>query len=486
MRPKIKKVTIIKIFVLALTKFKNIDFKEIWQDIKEAIAGSERDFTTTSLGRAIFILAVPMVLEMVMESVFAVVDIFFVSKLGSDAVATVGITESAMTIVYAIGMGLSMATTALVSRRIGEKNKKEAGVVAFQSILLGVLISVLLAIPGVFFARDFLRIMGATEKMVNEGYLYPMVMFGSNSIIMLLFIINAVFRSSGDAAMSMRVMWFANIINIILDPLLIFGIGPFPELGIMGAAVATSIGRGMAVLYQFYLLFSGNHRIRLYFESLKIKFGVMLQILKISGGGILQNLIATSSWIFLIRIIAVSGPDALAGYTIAIRIIIFLLLPAWGLSNAAATLVGQNLGAKHPERAEKAVWVTGYANIAFMGTMGLLLFIFPDVWVKLFISEAAVVENGVLALRIISTGFLFYALGMVMMQGFNGSGDTVTPSKINFVSFWLFEIPLAWLLAVVLNMGLTGASIAIVCAETFLALTALYLFRKGKWKLREV
>ena len=479
-------MTIIKIFVLALTKLKNIDFKEIWQDIKESIAGSERDFTTTNLGRAIFILAVPMVLEMVMESVFAVVDIFFVSKLGSDAVATVGLTESVMTIVYSIGMGLSMATTALVSRRIGEKNKKEAGVVAFQAILLGVFISVILAVPGVIFAKDFLKIMGATDKMANEGYLYPMVMFGSNMVIMLLFIINAVFRSSGDAAMSMRVMWFANIINIILDPLLIFGLGPFPEMGIMGAAVATSIGRGMAVLYQFYLLFSGNHRIRLYFDSLKIKFIVMLQILKISGGGILQNLIATSSWIFLIRIIAVSGPEALAGYTIAIRIIIFLLLPAWGLSNAAATLVGQNLGAEQPGRAEKAVWATGFANMVFMGAMGLLLFIFPEVWVKLFISDVAVVENGVLALRIISSGFLFYALGMVMMQGFNGSGDTVTPSKINLVSFWLFEIPLAWMLAIVLNMGLTGASIAIVCAETFLALTALYFFRKGKWKLRKV
>ena len=475
-----------KLIVLSFSKLKNLDFKEIWQDIKEAIAGSERDFTNTNLGRAIFILAVPMVLEMVMESVFAVVDIFFVSKLGSDAVATVGLTESVMTVVYAIGMGLSMATTALVSRRIGEKKNKDAGVVAFQAILLGVFISVLIAIPGVIYAKDFLLIMGATEKMAEEGYLYPAVMFGSNAVIMLLFIINAVFRSSGDAAISMRVMWFANIINIILDPLLIFGIGPFPELGIMGAAVATSIGRGLAVLYQFYLLFSGSHRIRLYFDSLKIKFGVMWQILKISGGGILQNLIATSSWIFLVRIIAVSGPEALAGYTIAIRIIIFLLLPAWGLSNAAATLVGQNLGAKKPDRAEKAVWVTGYVNMVFMGVMGLVLFIFPEFWVRLFIEDAAVVENGILALRIISIGFLFYALGMVMMQGFNGSGDTTTPSIINFISFWLFEIPLAWLLAIVLNMGLTGASIAIVCAESLLALIALYLFRKGKWKLREV
>jgi putative MATE family efflux protein len=391
-----------------------------------------------------------------------------------------------MTIVYAIGMGLSMATTALVSRRIGEKKKKEAGEVAFQAILLGLFISILIAVPGVIFAKEFLKIMGATHEMAEEGYLYPAVMFGSNAVIMLLFIINAVFRSSGDAAISMRVMWFANIINIILDPLLIFGIGPFPELGIMGAAVATTIGRGLAVLYQFYLLFSGNHRIRLYFSNLKVKFGIMWQILKISGGGILQNLIATSSWVFLVRIIAVSGPEALAGYTIAIRIIIFLLLPAWGLSNAASTLVGQNLGAKKPERAEKAVWVTGYVNMAFMGIMGLTLFIFPEFWVRLFITDIAVVENGILALRIISAGFLFYALGMVMMQGFNGSGDTVTPSKINFLSFWLLEIPLAWFLAIVLNMGLTGASIAIVTAETFLALIALYLFRKGKWKLREV
>jgi len=474
------------LIVLSLAKLKSLNFKEIWLDIKEAIAGSERDFTNTNLGRAIFILAVPMVLEMVMESVFAVVDIFFVSKLGPDAVATVGLTESVMTVVYAIGIGLSMATTALVSRRIGEKKKKEAGVVAFQAILLGVFVSLFIAVPGVIFAKDFLIIMGATEKMAEEGYLYPAVMFGSNVVVMLLFIINAVFRSSGDAAISMRVMWFANIINIILDPLLIFGIGPFPELGIMGAAVATSIGRGIAVLYQFYLLFRGNHRIKLYFDSLKVKFDVMWQILKISGGGIMQNLVATSSWIFLVRIIAVSGPEALAGYTIAIRIIIFMLLPAWGLSNAAATLVGQNLGAKKPERAEKTVWVTGYVNMAFMGIMGLALFLFPEFWIRLFIADPLVIENGILALRIISIGFLFYALGMVMMQGFNGSGDTTTPTKINLVSFWLFEIPLAWFLAIVLNWGLTGASIAIVCAESFLALSALYLFRKGKWKLREV
>jgi len=469
-----------------MLSIKNIDFKEIWRDVKEAIAGSERDFTNTSLGRAIFILAVPMVLEMVMESVFAVVDIFFVSKLGSNAVATVGLTESVMTIVYAVGVGLSMATTALVSRRIGQKKPKEAGTVAFQAILIGFFISFFIAIPGIIFAKDFLKLMGATSEMAETGYLYPTIMFGTNAVIMLLFIINAVFRSSGDAAISLRVMMFANIINIFLDPMLIFGLGPFPELGIMGAAIATSIGRGMAVLYQFYLLFSGSHRIRLYFDSLKIRFDIMLKILQISGGGILQNLIATSSWIFLIRIIAISGAAALAGYTIAIRIILFILLPAWGLSNAAATLVGQNLGAKQPDRAEKSVWVTGKVNMIFLGTLGLLLFIFSEFWIGLFISDPEVIENGILALRIISTGFLFYALGMVMMQGFNGSGDTTTPTKINFFCFWLLEIPLAWVLAVKLNLGLTGASIAIVTAEALLALTAFYFFRKGKWKLREV
>lgn len=471
---------------LSLTKFRDMQLKVLWQDIKEAIAGTERDFTTTSLGRAIFILAVPMVLEMIMESVFAVVDIFFVSKLGADAVATVGITESVMTVVYAIGVGLAMGTTALVSRRIGEKKPKEAGVVAFQSILVGVIISILIAIPGMLFAQEFLQLMGASEKMAEDGHMFPAIMFGGNMVIMLLFIINAVFRSSGDAAISMRVMWVANIINIILDPLLIFGIGPFPELGLKGAAIATTIGRGLAVIYQFYLLFNGKLRIRLYWDSIKLKIEVMLNLLKISAGGIFQNLIGTSSWILLVRIIAVSGPDAIAGYTIAIRIILFLLLPAWGLSNAAATLVGQNLGAKQPERAEKSVWITGYVNMIFMGSMGLILILFPAFFVRLFIDDQAVIENGITALRIISFGFLFYALGMVMVQGFNGSGDTATPTKINIISFWIFEIPLAYLLAIVLNMGLTGASIAIVCAEAVLAIIALYLFRKGKWKLREV
>ena len=471
---------------LSIVKLKEVNFKQLWEDIKEAISGTERDFTSTSLGRAIFILAVPMVLEMIMESVFAVADIFFVSKLGADAVATVGITESVMTIVYALGSGLSVATTALVSRRIGEKKKKEAGEVAFQAILVGLFISCFISIPGFIFARPFLKIMGATDQMVEEYFWYPALMFGGNAVIMLLFIINAVFRSSGDAAISMRIMWFANIINIILDPFLIFGIGPFPELGILGAAVATNIGRGLAVLYQFYILFKGNHRIRLYMDSIKIRLDVMLKLLKLSAGGILQNLIATSSWIFLVRIISALGPDALAGYTIAIRIILFSLLPAWGLSNAASTLVGQNLGASQPGRAEKSVWITSYVNMAFMGVVGVILVLAPYSAIRLFIDDPAVIVNGVKSLQIISLGFLMYALGMVMVQGFNGSGDTITPTKINLLCFWFIEIPLAYLLAIVLDMGITGASIAIVCAESLLALIGLYLFKKGKWKLREV
>jgi putative MATE family efflux protein len=303
---------------------------------------------------------------------------------------------------------------------------------------------------------------------------------------MLLFIINAVLRSSGDAAISMRVMWVANIINLILDPVLIFGLGPFPELGIMGAAIATTTGRGIAVLYQFFILFRGKRRIKLYWNSIRIRFKVMWDLLKISGGGILQNLIATSSWIFLVRIIAVSGPEALAGYTIAIRIIIFALLPAWGLSNAASTLVGQNLGAKQPDKAERSVWITSYVNMVLMGILGLIMFLIPESLINIFIDDPAVIEEGIISLQVISLGFIMYGFGMVLIQGFNGSGDTITPTWINLFSFWLFEIPLAYILAIVFDMGLLGACLAIVIAETFLTLLSLYLFRKGKWKLREV
>lgn len=473
----------------ALTFFdqlKSIRFKSLWTDIKEAIAGSDRDFTSDSMGKALLILSIPMVLEMIMESIFAVVDIFFVSKLGPDAVATVGVTEASMTIVYAIGMGLSTATTALVARRIGEKQSGKAGIAAFQAIIAGFFISLLITIPGIIYAKEFLLIMGASEEMAQAGYRYPAIMFGGNAVIMLLFIINSVFRSSGDAAVSMRVLLFANVINIILDPLLIFGLGPFPKLGVMGAAVATTTGRSLAVCYQFYLLFNGKKRIRLELHHLKIKLKVMVQLFRLAAGGILQSIIATSSWIALIRIISVLGSEVLAGYTIAIRIVVFALLPSWGLSNAASTLVGQNLGAKQPDRAERTVWMTAIANMVLLGLIGVVFALCPEPFIRLFIDDPAVVASGAKSLQIISYGFVFYALGMVLMQGFNGSGDTVTPTKINLFCFWLFEIPLAWLLAIVLDLKIEGICIAIVAAESSLTLTAWYFFSKGKWKLTNV
>ena len=461
---------------------KSIQFRSLWTDIKEAIAGSDRDFTSDSIGKALLILSIPMVLEMIMESIFAVVDIFFVSRLGANAVATVGITESSMTIVYAVGMGLSTATTALVARRIGEKKAGKAGIVAFQAIIAGFFVSILVAIPGVIYAKEFLLLMGASEEMAEAGYMFPAIMFGGNAVIMLLFIINAIFRSSGDAAISMRVLILANLINIILDPLLIFGIGPFPELGLKGAAVATTTGRGLAVCFQFYLLFKGHKRIQLEWEHLQIKFKVMLKLFRLAAGGILQYIIATSSWIALYRIIAVLGSEVMAGYTISIRILVFVLLPSWGLSNAASTLVGQNLGANQPERAERTVWITAFANMILLGTVGLILIIFPETFIRLFISDPNVILNGSISLRIISFGFVSYALGMVLTQAFNGSGDTTTPTRINLFCFWLFEIPLAYFLAIVMDMKIHGISFAIVAAESALTLTAWYYFRKGKWK----
>jgi putative MATE family efflux protein len=471
---------------LSIDQIKAFPYKALWADIKEAIKGSDRDFTSDSIGKALLILSIPMVLEMIMESVFAIVDIFFVSKLGPDAVATVGITESSMTVVYAVGAGLSTATTALVARRIGEKKPGEAGVAAFQAIVAGLAVSLFVTIPGIIYAREFLLLMGATPEMAEAGYMFPAIMFGGNAVIMLLFIINAIFRSSGDAAVSMRVLVFANFINMVLDPMLIFGIGPFPQLGLMGAAVATTTGRSLAVCYQFYILFKGHKRIRLELHHLKVKMDVMFQLFRLSAGGILQNIIATSSWIALVRIISALGAEVLAGYTIAIRIVIFALLPSWGLSNAASTLVGQNLGAAQPERAERTVWMTAIANMVILGSIGFVFILWPGAFIRLFINDHAVVSSGIKSLQIVSYGFAFYALGMVMTQGFNGSGDTITPTKLNVVCFWLFEIPLAYLLAITLEMNIEGASIAIVAAESLLTLMAWYIFRKGKWKLNKV
>ena len=460
--------------------------RSIWKDIKEAIGGTDQDFTAGKLGRAIFLLSVPMVLEMLMESVFAVVDIFFVSKLGANAVATVGITESLMTIIYAIGMGLAVGTTAMVSRRIGEKNREGASVAAFQAIISGMIISVIIAIPGAIFAARLLTLMGAEEQLVRDGYMYTSIMLGGNGIIMLLFIINAVFRSAGDAAISMRVLWIANLINIVLDPCLIFGLGPFPELGIKGAAIATNTGRGLAVVYQFYLLFRGRGRVKLFLRHLHIQLDILSKLIRVSLGGIGQSLIATTSWIGLIRIVAEFGSEVLAGYTIAIRIIIFSILPSWGFSNATATLVGQNLGAGKPDRAQRSVWLTGKVNMIFLGLVSIVFIAVPGFFVRLFINDPLVIESGIICLRIISYGFILYALGMVMIQAFNGAGDTGTPTLINFFCFWLFEIPLAYVLAILLGFEEKGVYVSIIIAESIMAIAALILFRRGKWKLRKV
>ncbi len=456
------------------------------KDIRKAIVGTQYDFTSGSIKRAILLLSVPMVLEMVMESIFAVVDIFFVSKKGADAVAIVGITESLITIIYAIAIGLSTATTAMVSRRIGEKNNKQASHIAVQSIIIGLSISFVISIFGVIFSSDLLSLMGASKKVINEGGSYTAIMLGGNSTIMLLFIINAIFRSSGDAAISMRVLWFANLINIVLDPCLILGLGPFPELGVTGAAIATNIGRGAAVIYQFYLLFKGSKRIEVLVKNIKIDLGLIKQILKLSLGGIGQSIIATSSWIGMVRIISIFGSEVLAGYTIAIRIIIFAILPSWGMSNAAATLVGQNLGAKKPDRAERSVWMTGIINIAFMGTIAIFLITSSQFFIELFIDDIEVIKSGVLCLQIISYGFLFYAFGMVIVNAFNGAGDTFTPTIINLFCFWLLEIPLAYFLAIPFGLNEKGVYIAIIVAESAMTITGFLIFRRGKWKTYKV
>jgi putative MATE family efflux protein len=464
----------------------NFNIKQLRKDVWESISGTEMDFTTGSIGRAVFLLSVPMVLEMVMESIFAIVDIFFVSRLGPEAVATVGITESLITIVYSIGSGLALATTALVARRTGEKRPEEASKIAFQAIITGILVSSLIAIPGYLWSSDMIRLMGGSPEMQSNLAGYTRIMLSFNGVIIILFIINAVLRSSGDAAMSLRVLVIANLINIVLDPFLIFGIGPFPELGVKGAAIATVTGRGIGILFQFYLLFRGKRRIRLTLADIRFEPRTILQILKLSLGGIGQSLIATTSWVGMVRIIATFGSNVVAGYTIAIRIVVFGLLPSWGISNAASTLVGQNLGAGQPERAERSVWITAKMNMLILSVIGLILVLFPGVFIRMFLQDPNVVIPGIQALRIISIGFLFYGLGMVMIQAFNGAGDTVTPTRAYFICFWLIEIPLALILSKPLGMGQTGVFTAIVVAETAMTLLAYYLFRQGKWKLRKV
>jgi putative MATE family efflux protein len=461
-------------------------FRSFLRDVRESVSGSEQDFTEGKLSRAILLLSVPAVLEMVMESVFVISDIYFVSKLGANAVATVGITESMITIIYAIAIGLGTATTSMVSRRIGEKHPESASKTAFQAILTGLAVSLLIGIPASLNSERLLGLMGASPDIIDNMSGYTKIMLGGNVVIMMLFIINAIFRSAGDAAVAMKVLWIGNIINIILDPCFIFGLGPFPKLGVTGAAVATTIGRGSAVLVQLYLLFYGNKRVKLSVKHLSVDFRIMLKLIKLSFGSIGQNLIGTTSWIALVRIISIFGSEVVAGYTIAIRIVGFTILPSWGLSNAAATLVGQNLGAGKPERAEKAVWVTGWINMILLGFIGTVLFSFPGIFIRLFIENENVIKSGILGLRIISIGFIAYGLGMVLVNSFNGAGDTSTPLKINIFAFWLVEIPLAWFLALSAGFGEEGVFIAIVVAETLMTLIAWLVFRRGKWKLKQV
>ncbi len=460
--------------------------KSFFRDVAEAVSGTEQDFTEGRLSRAILLLSIPAVLEMVMESVFAIIDIFFVSKLGADAVATVGITESLITIVYAIAIGLGTATTSLVSRRIGEKKPELASNTAFQAILTGLIIGIIIGLPGAVYGEQLLRMMGASDSVVAGMSGYTRIMVGGNVIIMMLFIINAIFRSAGDAAIAMKVLWLGNIINIVLDPCLIFGIGPFPKMGVTGAAIATTIGRGTAVAVQFYLLFFGEKRVQLTVRTIFINLKIVRKLLKLSFGTIGQNLIGTTSWVALFRIVSIFGSEVVAGYTIAIRIIGFTLMPSWGLANAASTLVGQNLGAKKPERAERSVWVTGWINMILLGIIGLILFLFPGYFIRLFIDNENVIKSGIMGLRIISIGYIAYGLGMVLVNSFNGAGDASTPLKINVFAYWILEIPLAWVLAVNSGLNENGVFIAIVIAESVMTVIAWLVFRRGKWKLKEV
>src|SRR6266436_1571759 len=458
----------------------------IWKSIGEALRGSHQDFTTGSLNRAILLLAIPMVLEMVLESLFAVVDVFWVGRLGADAVATVGLTESLLSLVFAVGLGLSLSTTAMVARRIGEKDPAGAAVAGVQAIVIGIAISLLVGVPCAFLAPRLLGLMGASPQIIAVGSGYARIALGGSGAIMLLFLNNAIFRGAGDAAIAMRLLWVSNIINLVLDPCLIFGWGPFPKLGVTGAALATFIGRSIGVLYQFYRLLRGTERIRILKSQIRVQYDVLLRLLRVSLTGILQFAIAHTSWIGLVRIVSIFGAAALAGYTIAIRIVIFVILPSWGLSNAAATLVGQNLGAGHPERAEKAVWRTGLYNVIFLGLIGVIFIFFAEPIVRLFTRDPDVVPLGAACLRIVSYGNLGYAYFMVMMQAFNGAGDTITPTIVNFFGFWLFEIPLAYWLAIPLHMRSNGVFFSIAIAESAMAVTSAVLFRRGQWKKQKI
>jgi putative MATE family efflux protein len=460
--------------------------RSLWESLWEAIRGSHQDYTTGSLNWAILLLAVPMVLEMVLESLFAVVDVFWVGRLGANAIATVGLTESLLSLIFAVGIGLSMSTTAMVARRIGEKDPESAAVAGVQAIVLGLITSVAIGIPCFIYAPDMLRLMGASNDIVTTGSGYARIALGGSGAILMLFLNNAIFRGAGDAAIAMRLLWVSNIINLILDPLFIFGWGPIPRMGVTGAALATFTGRSIGVAYQFYRLLRGSERIRILARQIRVDVHVLWRLVRVSLTGILQFAIAHTSWIGLVRIVSVFGASALAGYTIAIRIVVFVILPSWGLSNAAATLVGQNLGAKKPERAEQAVWRTGFYNMLFLGSVGVFFVFFAEPIVRLFTQDPAVIPLAAKCLRIVSYGNIGYAYAMVMLQAFNGAGDTITPTIVNFFGFWLLEIPLAYWLAIPMKLQSNGAFYAIVVAECSIAAASAVLFKRGKWKTQKI
>lgn len=452
----------------------------------KAVKGEQADITSGSLDRAILLLSVPMILEMAMESLFAITDIFFVSRISVNAVAVVGLTESLLTIVFSIGWGLAMGATAMVARRIGEKNPQAASVIAIQAIYTGITVAALISIAGVFFSEKILGLMGASQDVIQQGKDYTKWMLSGNITIMLLFLINGIFRGAGDATLAMRSLWIANGVNMILDPMLIFGWGPFPELGVTGAAVATNIGRGCGVIYQLSHFFRGKGIIKINRNHLTVRPDIIWNLIKVSAGGTGQFIIASSSWIFLMRIMSQFGSVALAGYTIAIRIIIFTILPAWGMANAAATLVGQNLGAGNPDRAEKAVWRTGFVNMIFMVGVMMLFLSTASILTGIFTDDPVVKKYATDCLHIISAGYVFFSYGMILAQSFNGAGDTQTPTILNFFGFWMFQIPLAYLLAISFNVGPNGVFWAIVISESALTLVTAYIFKRGRWKLVKV
>ncbi len=457
----------------------------VWASVRESLRGSEQDFTKGNLNRAVGLLAIPMVLEMAGESVFAVCDAFFVARLGNEALAAVGLTESMLELIYAVAIGLSLPTTAMVARRIGEKNQRGAARAAVQAILIGIVAAALFGTAGAIWAPELLGLMGASPETVATGATYTRVLYAGMVTILLLFLNNAIYRGAGDAATAMRALWLANAINLILDPCLIFGLGPFPEMGLVGAAVATTIGRGTGVVYQLWGLSRGK-RLRVTRSDVRINLRVIARLLRLAAGGVGQMLIVTTSYVGLIRILATFGSTVLAGYVISIRLVLFIILPAWGLSNAAATLVGQNLGAHKPERAERAVWLTGTWNMVFMALVTVVFVGFAPQIIHIFTHDPGISVIGIESLRIISCGYVFYAWGMVMMQAFNGAGDTVTPTWINLFCFWLFQIPMAWILAIVLDMGPTGVFLAIASSYSLEAVVGVILFRRGRWKEKKV